>query len=254
MTTLLRIQDVYKNFSGTEVLNGVNLEIKSGERHAIIGPNGAGKSTLFNLITGLYKPTRGKIFFGEQDITDWPIRRICRLGLARSFQITNIFPKMTVYENVRNAIVSKVNNRYACLTFLDRNKRIEEQSDQLVSLVNLDSVRNSAAAELSYGMQRQLELGLTLALDPVLVMLDEPTSGFNREDSHKMVTLIKEVTNNRTLLMVEHDMEVVFKLADRITVLSYGRVLASGTPDEIQENEEVRKAYLGKHTYDTKAK
>jgi branched-chain amino acid transport system ATP-binding protein len=253
MTTLLRIENLYKDFSGTPVLNGCSIDILKGERHAVIGPNGAGKSTLFNLITGLYEPSRGKIFFEGTDITGWPIRKISRLGLSRSFQITNIFPRMTVYENVRNAIVSKLNCRSKCFTFLGRDKRIEEQSDQIVSLVNLSSDRDSIAAELSYGMQRQLELGLALALDPVLIMLDEPTSGLNREDSRKVVQLIREVTKDRTLLMVEHDMEVVFKLADRITVLCYGIVLASGPPDEIQQNEEVKKAYLGKHHYGAQA-
>jgi len=243
---ILKLEDLFKDFSGLEVLFGVSLEIIKGECHAIIGPNGAGKSTLFNIITGIYKPTRGRIFFLDKDITSWPTHKIARMGLSRSFQIINTFPRMTVFENVRNAIVSRFQRRFDWTSFLNRSKEIARESDHMVTLLGLTDVRNIPASELSYGMQRKLELALTLARDPVLIMLDEPTAGLNAEETRIFVKLIKQVTEGKTLVMVEHDMEVVFNLADRITVLNYGEVLATGTPDEIRENEGVKKAYLGR--------
>jgi branched-chain amino acid transport system ATP-binding protein len=243
---ILKLEDLFKDFSGLEVLFGVSLEIIEGECHAIIGPNGAGKSTLFNIITGIYKPSRGKIFFLDKDITSWPAHKIARMGLSRSFQIINNFPRMTVFENVRNAIVSKFQRRFDWTSFLNRSKEITRESDHMVDLVGLTEVRNIPASEMSYGMQRKLELALTLARDPVLILLDEPTAGLNAEETRTFVELIKQVTEGKTLVVVEHDMEVVFNLADRITVLNYGEVLATGTPDEIRENEGVKKAYLGR--------
>jgi len=243
---ILKLEDLFKDFSGLEVLFGVSLEIIKGECHAIIGPNGAGKSTLFNIITGIYKPTRGRIFFLDKDITSWPTHKIARMGLSRSFQIINTFPRMTVFENVRNAIVSRFQRRFDWTSFLNRSKEIARESDHMVTLLGLTDVRNIPASELSYGMQRKLELALTLARDPVLIMLDEPTAGLNAEETRIFVKLIKQVTEGKTLVMVEHDMEVVFNLADRITVVNYGEVLATGTPDEIRENEGVKKAYLGR--------
>jgi branched-chain amino acid transport system ATP-binding protein len=243
---ILKLDDLFKDFSGLEVLFGVSLEIIEGECHAIIGPNGAGKSTLFNIITGIYKPTRGRIFFLDKDITSWPAHKIARMGLSRSFQIINTFPRMTVFENVRNAIVSRFQRRFDWTSFLNRSKEITRESDHMVNLLGLTEVRNIPASELSYGMQRKLELALTLARDPVLILLDEPTAGLNAEETRIFVELIKQVTEGKTLVMVEHDMEVVFNLADRITVLNYGEVLATGTPNEIRENEGVKKAYLGR--------
>jgi branched-chain amino acid transport system ATP-binding protein len=253
MDPLLRLENVSKDFSGLLVLSGVSLEIFEGKRHAIIGPNGAGKSTLFNIITGRHKPSKGRLFFRGTDITGWPPHKISHLKISRSFQIINIYPKMTVYENVRNAIVSKFHRRFRWTTFLSRDREIAIESERIVSLLGLLPVRNALASELSYGVQRQLELALTLALDPVLIMLDEPTAGLNAEETHKVVQLVKEVTEGKTLMIVEHDMEVVFSLADQITVLNYGQILVTGTPKEIRENEEVQKAYLGKKVYDTRA-
>lgn len=244
MGKILRIENLAKDFSGLSVLSEINLEIFQGERHAIIGPNGAGKSTLFNIISGLYKPSNGKIFFRDKSITGWPIHKIVRLGLSRSFQIINIFPKMSVFENVRNAIVSRFNQRFNWNTLLNRNGEIERESNRVIELLNLGEVRNVPASELSYGGQRKLELALTMALDPILIMLDEPTAGLNTEETRNAIQLIRKVTEGKTLIIVEHDMEVVFSLADRITVISYGNVLATGTPDEIRENSEVKKAYL----------
>jgi branched-chain amino acid transport system ATP-binding protein len=246
MGTILRIDNLFKDFSGLEVLLGINIEVAEGERHAIIGPNGAGKSTLFNLITGLYRPSRGKIHFFDKDITGWSVDRIARVGISRSFQIINIFPLMTVYENVRNAIVSKFNRRFNWVSFLSRHQRIAQESDRVMELLSLGDVRNALASELSYGRQRHLELALTIARDPSLILLDEPTAGLNTEETRNAVHLIRQVTEGRTLIMVEHDMEVVFNLADRITVLNAGELLATGSPKEIRDNEEVKKAYLGR--------
>jgi branched-chain amino acid transport system ATP-binding protein len=246
MGTILRIDNLFKDFSGLEVLLGINIEVAEGERHAIIGPNGAGKSTLFNLITGLYRPSRGKIHFFDKDITGWSVDRIARVGISRSFQIINIFPLMTVYENVRNAIVSKFNRRFNWASFLDRHQGIAQESDRVMELLSLGDVRNALASELSYGRQRHLELALTIARDPSLILLDEPTAGLNTEETRNAVHLIRQVTEGRTLIMVEHDMEVVFNLADRITVLNAGELLATGSPKEIRDNEEVKKAYLGR--------
>ena len=246
MATVLKIDNLFKDFSGLEVLSGISMEVYEGERHAIIGPNGAGKSTLFNLITGLYRPSRGKIYFLDKDITGWSVDKIARLGISRSFQIINIFPLMTVYENVRNAIVSKFNCRFNWITFLDRHRKIGEESDRVIELLALGDVRDTLASELSYGRQRHLELALTIARDPALVLLDEPTAGLNTEETRNAIQLIRQVTEGRTLVIVEHDMEVVFNLADRITVLNAGGLLTTGTLSEIRENEEVKKAYLGR--------
>jgi branched-chain amino acid transport system ATP-binding protein len=243
---ILRLEDIYKDFSGLQVLFGISLEMIEGERHAIVGPNGAGKSTLFNIITGRYKPSRGTISFSEKDITGWPVHRIARIGISRSFQVINVFPEMTLFENVRNAIVSRVNRRFNWGSLLDRSEEIREESDRIIKLLGMTDVRDFPVSELSYGKQRQLELALTLARDPVLIMLDEPTAGLDTEETRAFVQLIKQVTEKKTLVIVEHDMDVVFDIADRITVINYGKVLATGPPDEIRENDEVKKAYLGR--------
>jgi branched-chain amino acid transport system ATP-binding protein len=246
MKTVLRIDNLFKGFSGLQVLAGVTMEVCEGERHMVIGPNGAGKTTLFNVITGMYRPTSGKIHFLEENITGYPAYRIARLGLCRSFQVINVFPKMTVYENVRNGIVSKANKRFRCVGLLHRDKDIARQTEGTMELFALKDVRDVLASELSYGRQRHLELALTMTRDPVLIMLDEPTAGLNSEESRSAVQLIRQITEGKTLLMVEHDMDVVFNLADRITVLANGTVLAVGAPGEIRRNEEVKRAYLGK--------
>jgi branched-chain amino acid transport system ATP-binding protein len=246
MKTVLRIDNLFKGFSGLQVLAGVTMEVCEGERHMVIGPNGAGKTTLFNIITGMYRPSAGKIHFLEKNITSYPAYKIARLGLCRSFQVINVFPKMTVYENVRNGIVSKANKRFRCVGLLHRDKDIARQTEGTMELFALKDVRDVLASELSYGRQRHLELALTMTRDPVLIMLDEPTAGLNSEESRSAVQLIRQITEGKTLLMVEHDMDVVFNLADRITVLANGTVLAVGAPGEIRRNEEVKRAYLGK--------
>jgi branched-chain amino acid transport system ATP-binding protein len=243
---MLEIQGVYKDFKGLKVLNDVNLAVEEGECHAIIGPNGAGKSTLFNVITGKYQPTKGKIHFNEEDITGLSPYRIASKGLARSFQITNVFPGMTVYANVRNAVLSKRKIRFNCFVRLDKIDSVRQETLDLITTLGLDSIRDVPASELSYGQQRALEIGISLATDPKLILLDEPTAGMTREQTREAVSLIKRVTKGKTVMVVEHDMDVVFSMADRITVLSYGEVLASGPPEEIRGNERVKRAYLGK--------
>ena len=243
---MLEMQGVYKDFKGLKVLNDVNLVVEEGECHAIIGPNGAGKSTLFNVITGKYQPTKGKIRFNSEDITGLPPYKIAHKGLARSFQITNVFPGMTVYANVRNAILAKQKIRFNCFARLDKLDKVRQETLALITTLGLDAISDVPASELSYGQQRALEIGISLATDPKLILLDEPTAGMTREQTREAVSLIKRVTQGKTVMVVEHDMDVVFSMADRITVLSYGEILASGSPDEIRGNERVKKAYLGK--------
>jgi branched-chain amino acid transport system ATP-binding protein len=244
--TALELRDIHHDFSGLQVLTGIDLEIREGERHAIIGPNGAGKSTLFNIITGRYAPRRGLVLYRERDITGAAPHTIARLGVGRSFQIINTFPRLSVFQNVRSAVLSRRHMRLNPWSLLDRQADVTREADEVLAMVGLEDRRDVPANALSYGEQRELEIALTVATQPDLVMLDEPTAGLNSEDTRRAVALIRRVTERRTLVMVEHDMEVVFNLADRISVIYYGRVLATGTPDDIRSNEEVKRAYLGR--------
>jgi branched-chain amino acid transport system ATP-binding protein len=245
MTTVLRLNDVSKHFGGIHVVDDVNLEIVKGERHALIGPNGAGKSTLFNLITGFYTPTKGTIHFEDKRIDGLAPYKIIRLGIARSFQIINIFKDMRVYENVRNAIVAKHHSSLMFTKKLANLNKVREETEYILGRINLKSFRDELAGTLGYGQQRALEIGLTIALDPNLVLLDEPGAGLTPDETREIVKLIKEVTKGKTLVIVEHDMDVVFDLADRISVLNRGRVLATGNPEEIKRNVSVKEVYLG---------
>jgi branched-chain amino acid transport system ATP-binding protein len=242
---ILELQGIYKDFEGLQVLFDVNLGVQEGERHAIIGPNGAGKSTLFNLITGKYHPSRGRIFLKGEAITGANPFKLNRIGMARSFQITNIFRTMTVFENVRNAILSKNKIRYNMFSRLSKMDEINRQTEKVLHEIGLLERKDDIAGELSYGQQRALEIGLAIATDPELILLDEPTAGMSSEETREAVKLIQRVTGGKTLIIVEHDMEVVFSIADRISVLYYGQVLASGPPDEIRSNQRVKDAYLG---------
>lgn len=245
MTALLEIKDVDKDFSGLEVLSGINLTIEQGERHGIIGPNGAGKSTLFNVITGKYRVSKGKVLFKREDITTWSPFKINRRGLARSFQIINIFPNMTVFENMRSAILSEKGMRFNMISLLKNLNKIKDEANDLLETLGLMEFSGIPAGELSYGQQRALEIGLTLATNPELILLDEPTAGMSTEETREAVRLIDRVTKGKTLIVIEHDMDVVFSISDRVTVLYYGKILATGTPEEIREDQEVKKAYLG---------
>ncbi len=242
---ILELKGIYKDFDGLEVLFGIDLGIQEGERHAIIGPNGAGKSTIFNLITGKYLPSKGNILFKGQDITGVSPFKLNRQGMARSFQITNIFRTMTVFQNVRNAILSKNKIRYNLFSRLDRMEEINRETEMVLEQIGLLERKEVMAGLLSYGQQRALEIGLTIATGPELILLDEPTAGMSSEETREAVKLIERVTKGRTLVIVEHDMEVVFSLANRISVIYYGEVLASGPPEEIRQNQKVKDAYLG---------
>jgi branched-chain amino acid transport system ATP-binding protein len=242
---ILELQGIYKDFQGLEVLFGIDLGIKEGERHAILGPNGAGKSTLFNLITGKYLPSRGKIFFKGKDITGEHPFKINRMGMARSFQIVNIFSTMTVFENVRNVILSKNRIYYNMFSLLSKMGGINTHVEKVLEQIGLLERKDAIAGELSYGQQRALEIGLTIATDPQLILLDEPTAGMSAEETRDAVNLIERVTEGKTLIIVEHDMEVVFSIASRISVIYYGQVLASGPPEEIRNDQKVKDAYLG---------
>jgi branched-chain amino acid transport system ATP-binding protein len=246
--TALELRDIHHDFSGLQVLTGIDLEVRQGERHAVIGPNGAGKSTLFNIITGRYAPRRGHVLYRGRDITGAAPHRIARLGVGRSFQIINTFPRLTVFQNVRSAVLSRRHMRLDPWSLLDRQADVTRETEETLGMVGLLDRRDVPANALSYGGQRELEIAVTVATRPDLVMLDEPTAGLNSEDTRRAVALIRRVTEGRTLVMVEHDMEVVFNLADRISVIYYGRVLATGTPDEIRSNEEVQRAYLGRRS------
>jgi branched-chain amino acid transport system ATP-binding protein len=246
VSAALELREVHHDFSGLQVLTGITLAIEDGERHAIIGPNGAGKSTLFNIVTGRFAPRRGRVLYRGRDITGASPHRIARLGIGRSFQIINTFPRLTVYQNVRSAVLSRRHMRLDAWSILDRAAGVARETDEVLATVGLADRRDTPASELSYGEQRELEIALTVATRPDLVMLDEPTAGLNREDTRRAIGLIRQVTEGRTLVMVEHDMEVVFNLADRISVIYYGRVLATGTPDAIRSNADVKRAYLGR--------
>jgi branched-chain amino acid transport system ATP-binding protein len=246
MTHILELAHVSKRFGGFTVIDDVNLGVLEGEKHALIGPNGAGKSTLFNLITGQYFPTAGTIQFKGRRIDGLAPYKVIRAGIARSFQIINIFKDMTVYQNVRNAVVAKHRKSLAVSRKLAKVMEIREETEYLLSRIKLTPFTDEIAGTLGYGQQRALEIGLTIALDPELVLLDEPGAGLTPEETRSVVALIREVTEGKTLLIVEHDMDVVFNLADRISVLNHGSIVVTETPEEIKKNEMVKEAYLGK--------
>jgi len=245
VSAAIELIDLYKSFGSTEVIRGVNLAVEQGERHAIIGPNGAGKSTLYNLITAKYVPTAGRIRLRGEDVTGRAPYEINRMGLSRSFQVTNIFPRMSVFENVRCGALWAMNYRYSFWHDVDRLDDANERSLQVLNDIGMAARAEVPAGVLSYAEQRALEIGITIAGGANIVLLDEPTAGMNRSETAQTVELVRRITQSKTLVMVEHDMSVVFGLADRITVLVYGEVIASGPPDEIRGNPAVREAYLG---------
>ena len=241
----LELEGLSKSFGKAEIIRGVDLAIANHERHAIIGPNGAGKSTLFNLITGRYPATGGKVRLHGADLAGLAPFQINRLGLSRSFQITNIFPRMSVFENVRCSLLWTRGYRYSLWHMVARSRDLTQATEAILEQINLTARRDLPAGVLSYAEQRALEIGITIAGGADVIMLDEPTAGMSHSETDYIVDLIRTVTENKTLIMVEHDMGVVFGLADRISVLVYGRIIATGTPDEIRGNADVRHAYLG---------
>ena len=241
----LEARGLRKNFGAAEIIRGVDLSVPRGERHAVIGPNGAGKSTLFNLISGLLLPTAGEIRLDGAPVNGLPAYKINRRGLSRSFQVTNIFPKLSVWENVRCAVLWSRGEKYAFWRSVEANAEIAQRTQQVLQEINLIARKDLPAGVLTYAEQRALEIGITMAGGANVILLDEPTAGMSHAETERAVALIRRISEGRTLLIVEHDMSVVFGLADRISVLVYGEIIASGTPAEIRGNAKVREAYLG---------
>ena len=241
----LELDTVHKSFGPTEIIRGVSLAVPRGERHAIIGPNGAGKSTLFNLMSGRLRATRGSIRLDGRDVTRERAYRISRRGLARSFQVTNIFPRLTVRENIRCSVLWSLGYGHCFWRSTERLRDANQRADETLERIGLAARRDALAGVLSYAEQRALEIGITIAGGARVILLDEPTAGMSRPETEAAVELIRSVSQERTLVMVEHDMGVVFNLADRISVLVYGEIVASDTPERIRANNAVRTAYLG---------
>jgi branched-chain amino acid transport system ATP-binding protein len=241
----LRLIDVEKRFGRTAVIMGVSLDVATGARHAIIGPNGAGKTTLFNLVSGRFPLSAGRIELHGHRIDGLDPHQITRRGLSRSFQVTSIFSRMSVFENIRCGLLWSQGYRYSFWHLLGRQKALNAAADQLLERLKLSNRRNLQAGLLSYAEQRALEIGITIAGGAETILLDEPTAGMSHSETDSAVALIRSVTEGKTLIMVEHDMSVVFGLADRITVLVYGEVIASDAPAAIRGNAAVQEAYLG---------
>ena len=241
----LSLRNVTKAFGQTEIIRGVNLEIAKGERHAIIGPNGAGKTTLFNLISGRFKVSSGEILLNDARVDQLPPHQINRMGLSRSFQITSIFHRLSVFENLRCALLWSMGYRYSFWTPLWLQRQLTERTNLMLEDLNLVARRDTAAGLLSYADQRALEIGMTIAGGASVILLDEPTAGMSHSETNNAVELIRRVSIGKTLVMVEHDMKVVFDLADVITVLVHGKVIASGPPQAVRANPAVQEAYLG---------
>jgi branched-chain amino acid transport system ATP-binding protein len=245
MSAALELSGLCKNFGPTPIIRGVTLDIVKGERHAVIGPNGAGKSTLFNLISGRLPLSSGEIKLNGERISGLPPQEINRRGLARSFQVTNVFPGLSVYENLRCAVLWSLGYKYSFFVGIDRLRDVRERADWLIERIGLTARRDMQAGVLTYAEQRALEIGVTIGGGAEVILLDEPTAGMSNSETEQAVALIRKVTEGKTLVMVEHDMKVVFGLADRISVLVYGEIIASDRPAAIRENAAVREAYLG---------
>ena len=241
----LQLRDVRKSFGATPIIRGVSLDIPGGERHAIIGPNGAGKSTLFNLISGRFPLTQGSIRLHGEEIAGRAPHEINRRGLSRSFQVTNIFPQLSVFENIRCSVLWSLGYRYSFWRRVDRLRDANEQAERTMEKIRLTARRDTPAGVLTYAEQRALEIGITIAGSADVILLDEPTSGMSRIEADHAVDLIRSVSQGRTLVMVEHDMSVVFDFADRISVLVYGEIIATDVPERIHANAAVQAAYLG---------
>jgi branched-chain amino acid transport system ATP-binding protein len=241
----IELAGLRKSFGVTEIIRGVDLAVLPGERHAIIGPNGAGKSTLFHLISGHLRPSAGTIRLHGEDIAGMAPQLINRRGLSRSFQVTNIFPRLSVWENVRCATLWALGHRYSFWRAVDRLDDANRRTEEILAEIDLLDRWRTPAGVLTYGEQRALEIGLTIAGKADVLLLDEPTAGMSHAETERVVALIRKVSEKRTLLMIEHDMRVVFDLADRISVLVYGEVIASDTPERIKANAAVQQAYLG---------
>ena len=245
MNSILSLTGVSKSFDATEIIRSVDLDIIEGERHAIIGPNGASKSTLYNLITGRYSVSQGSIRLRGRELAGLQPFEINRLGLARSFQVTNIFSNLTVFENIRCALLWSMQYRYSFWHLVRKQKQLNEESEQVLQQIGLGARKDMLAGVLTYAEQRSLELGITIAGGADVILLDEPVAGMSHTEADQSVELIKRISEGKTLVVVEHDMGVVFNLADRISVLVYGEIIATGVPEEIRNDIKVQEAYLG---------
>jgi branched-chain amino acid transport system ATP-binding protein len=250
MTNALELKGLRKSFGRTEIIRGIDLAVRQGERVGVIGPNGAGKSTLFNLISGRLHPSSGEVHLNGRRIDGMKPYEINRLGLSRSFQITNIFPKLSVFENLRCSVLWSLGYKYSFWRFLATLHDANERAEQLMEMIRLGPKREVLAMNLTYAEQRALEIGITIGGGADVILLDEPTAGMSHNETARCTELIKEVTVGKTLLTVEHDMGVVFGLADKIAVVVYGEVLAFDTPDTVRANARVQEAYLGSSVAD----
>nr|WP_186827486.1 ABC transporter ATP-binding protein [Comamonas testosteroni] len=249
----LELRDLRKSFGKTEIIRGAQLAVNAGERIAIIGPNGAGKSTLFNLISGRFEPTSGEVLLHGQRIDGKKPFEINRMGLSRSFQITNIFPKLSVFENLRCGVLWSLGYRYSFWRFLSNLHDANARAEELMEMIGLQRKRDTLAVNLTYAEQRALEIGITIGGGASVILLDEPTAGMSNSETAHFIQLIKKVTEGKTLLTVEHDMGVVFGLADKIAVVVYGEVIAFDTPERVRANARVQEAYLGSSVADQQA-
>ena len=242
---VLQLTDLHKNFGGLVVTDGVTLDIGPGELHAVIGPNGAGKTTLINQISGLIAPTAGTIRFNGADVTGVPANQRAELGLARSFQITSVLPRFSALENVALAVQARAGTSYRFFKRADREQAVNDAAGAALAEVGLAGREQMVAAHLSHGEKRALELAIAVAMQPKLLLLDEPMAGTGHEESARLIDVLRRLKGRFSMLLVEHDMNAVFALADRISVLTYGRILASGPPDAVRTDQKVVAAYLG---------
>jgi branched-chain amino acid transport system ATP-binding protein len=245
MDILLRTENLMKRFGGVTAVDGIDLEIRKGEIHAVIGPNGAGKSTLFNLITNHIEPSAGKVYFKDEDITNIDASAICKKGIARSFQHTNIYPKLTVFKSVQMSLLS--HRGWSNNLFRSTRSLLKEETEAIIEMVGLKGSRDVMGELLPHGDKKRLELAITLGNEPELLLMDEPTAGMSPDETWQTVELINQLAMEKglTVLFTEHDMDVVFDIADRISVLYYGQMIFKGTPEEAQGSQRVKECYLG---------
>jgi branched-chain amino acid transport system ATP-binding protein len=242
---VLKLRGVGKNFGALEVLSKIDLDVEKGKITSVIGPNGAGKTTLFNVISGRFPASSGTILFKERDLSRMKEHEITLAGLARSFQITNIFQKLTVWDNVSLAVQTRSPKRMSLFTRFQKLDGVKSQTEEILNRVGLDQWKDSLAGQLSHGDQRHLEIGMTLATGPELLLLDEPTSGMSPAEASQTMDLIKDLSRDVTIFLIEHNMDIVMNISDHIFVLNFGRKIAEGSPEEIADNQEVCRVYLG---------
>lgn len=245
---ILSVNDLCKSFGGVTATDHVNLAVLEGETHALIGPNGAGKTTLISQLSGLLKPDQGNIVFQGKDITGMPAHQYCKSGLARSFQITSVFQEFSLLDNIALAVQASQGHAFRFWSNARQDSTLRQSAHEWLSMVNLDDRADWLASEVSHGERRQLEIAMAMATNPSLLLLDEPMAGMGQEESSAMIDILKSLHGEKTVLLVEHDMDAVFALADRISVLVYGKVIATGSPQDIRSNSEVQRAYLGETT------